>query len=121
MSNKLVREVEAIEVARLIRVDRPVLVDFFATWCGPCRAMDPIVERLAHRFEGRAEIVKVDIDGNGELAAENSVRAVPTFLLFAGGQAVARVVGGLSETVLAALIQSHLPEYDEPDEPPLAA
>lgn len=121
MNSKLVREVEATELAELIKSDRPVLVDFHAAWCGPCRAMEPIIERLASRFAGRAEIVKADIDSNSTLVAENRVRAVPTFLLFAGGQTVKRIVGGASETVLAELIQSHLPKYDEPDEPPLAA
>lgn len=121
MNSKLVREVEATELAKLIKSDRAVLVDFYATWCGPSRAMEPIIELLASRFAGRAEIVKVDIDGNSTLVAENHVRAVPTFLLFAGGKATKRIVGGASEIALAALIHSHLAEYDEPDEAPHAA
>jgi thioredoxin 1 len=70
--------------------------------------MEPIVERLAARFDGRADVVKIDVDRAGELASAHGVRGLPTFLLFADGQVVERIVGTASETALAALIESQL-------------
>ena len=107
MGTNKVREVTAQEFGTLIAGERPVLADFYGTWCGPCKAMEPVVERLAERFAGRAEVVKINIDESRELAAEHSVRGVPTFLLFIGGRAVERVVGASGEQVLAALVEPH--------------
>lgn len=96
------------EVNELLDQKGIVLADFSATWCGPCQAMEPVIERLAARFAGRAEVVKIDVDQAGELASAHGVRSVPTFLLFAGGQVVERRVGAMSETALADLIESGL-------------
>lgn len=108
MANTTIKEVTASELNELLNHKSVVLADFSATWCGPCQAMAPIVDRLAARFSGRAEVVKVDVDRAGELASAHGVRAVPTFLLFADGQVVERVVGLTSETALAAAIESRL-------------
>ena len=108
MANTAIEEVTASELKELISHKEVVLADFSATWCGPCQAMAPIVERLATRFAGRAGVVKVDIDQAGELASAYGVRSVPTFLLFANGQVVERVVGTTSETALAAAIDAQL-------------
>jgi thioredoxin 1 len=108
MANTAIKEITASELNELLSHEGVVLADFSATWCPPCRAMAPVVERLAARFAGRAGVVKVDVDQAGELASTYGVRGVPTFLLFANGQVVERVVGATSETALTALIESQL-------------
>ncbi len=104
----------------LIRGERPVFVDFYATWCAPCKAMEPVIARLSEYFAGQAIIVKVNIDQSPDLAASNGVRGVPTFMLFAEGKAVERVVGITSEKALAALITPHV-ERPRPSGEPVAA
>lgn|SRR6266508_854066 len=121
MTGKSIKEVTASELTALLSKERPVLADFSATWCGPCKAMAPVVERLAARFAGKAEIVKVDIDRASELAAAHGVRSVPTFLLFANGQVAERVIGMTSESALAALIESQLLPAKNESEPLAAA
>jgi thioredoxin 1 len=108
MANTIIKEMTASELNELLCHKGVVLADFSATWCGPCQAMEPIVGRLAARFDGRAGVVKVDVDQAGELASTYGVRGVPTFLLFADGQVVERIVGMTSETALEALIESQL-------------
>jgi thioredoxin 1 len=102
------KEVTASELDELLNHKKVVLADFTASWCGPCRAMEPIVERLAAHFGGRAEVVKIDVDRADELASAHGVRSVPTFLLFANGQVVERIVGVTSEDALAAVIELQL-------------
>jgi thioredoxin 1 len=101
---KTVREIKASEFTVLINGQRPVFVDFYATWCGPCKAMEPLVERLAERFGGCVEFVKIDIDENSDIALAHGVQGVPTFVLFTGGLAVTRVIGATGEKALAELI-----------------
>jgi thioredoxin 1 len=108
MVNTTIKEMTASGFNELLSHKGVVLADFSATWCGPCKAMAPIVERLAARFTGRAGVVKVDVDQAGELASAYGVRSVPTFLLFADGRVVERVVGATSETALAAVIEAQL-------------
>ena len=79
--------------AQVIASDVPVLVDFWAEWCGPCRMIAPIVEDLAGEFEGRLKVVKVDVDENNNLAYRYGVMSIPTLGLFKGGQLVERLVG----------------------------
>jgi thioredoxin 1 len=120
MANTANKEMTASGLNELLSHKGVVLADFYATWCGPCQAMAPIVERLAARFAGRAGVVKVDVDQAGELASAYGVRSVPTFLLFANGQVVERVVGTASETALAAVIEAQLVPARN-DSRPLAA
>ncbi|MBO0721374.1 MAG: thioredoxin [Blastocatellia bacterium] len=108
MQNEAIKEVTAAEFKELLKNKKIVLADFSATWCGPCRAMAPIVERLAARFAGQADIVKVDVDRDSELASTHGIRSIPTFLLFARGEVVERIVGIASETALTAAIESQL-------------
>jgi thioredoxin 1 len=77
----------------VVAADVPVLVDFWAEWCGPCRAIAPHLETLANTFAGKARVVKVDIDANPEVAQRFGVRSIPTLLLFKGGAVVDRLVG----------------------------
>lgn len=85
-----------------------VLVDFWATWCGPCRAIAPIVEELSQEYEGRALVGKVDVDSNPETAMEYNVRSIPTLLIIKNGEVVDRHVGATTKAVLKAKIDKHL-------------
>ena len=79
--------------ARVMQSDEPVLVDFWAEWCGPCRALGPVIESLAADFDGRARIAKVDVDANQQVAARFGIRSIPTVMLFDKGEVVATFVG----------------------------
>ncbi|MCA6365399.1 MAG: thioredoxin [Bacteroidetes bacterium] len=91
----------------LINSGKPVLVDFFATWCGPCKAQAPILEQLAERVGDTAHILKVDVDNNPQAASIYGVRAVPTLLLFQNGKVVWRHSGVMGAAELEQLIRSH--------------
>ena len=88
--------------------DTPVLVDFAATWCGPCKMIAPLVEQLADEYEGRAKVAKVDIDESPGTAAKYGIRGVPTLKMFKGGQVVAEQVGAAPKAKLAELIKRAL-------------
>ena len=77
----------------VLKSDKPVMVDFWAAWCGPCRMVGPIIEELSADFEGRAVVGKLDVDTNQEFAAKYGVRNIPTVLLFKDGELVSRQVG----------------------------
>ncbi|MDE6652899.1 MAG: thioredoxin [Muribaculaceae bacterium] len=92
----------------MIQGSRPTLVDFFATWCGPCKAMAPVLEDVKSKVGDNANIVKVDIDKNEELTAKYNVRSVPTFILFVNGEAVWRAVGMQHADTLESKIREHV-------------
>jgi thioredoxin 1 len=88
--------------------DKPVLVDFWAEWCGPCKMLAPVVEKIAGAMGDRVKFVKVDTDTNPSLAGEYSVSGIPCLILFKGGQAVDRVVGFVPEGKINDMLAKHL-------------
>lgn len=92
----------------LIKDSKPTLVDFFATWCGPCKAQAPILEDVKSKVGDNANIVKVDIDKNQELAQAYNVRSIPTLIMFKNGEAVWRAVGLQQGDVLESKIREHM-------------
>jgi len=92
----------------VLQADKPVLVDYWAEWCGPCKMIAPILDEVSKDYDGRLKIAKMNVDENRDVPAKFGIRGIPTLMLFKGGQLAATKVGALSKAQLTAFIDSHL-------------
>ena len=94
--------------ADVLKSELPVLVDFWAEWCGPCKAIAPMLETVAETYEGKLSVAKIDVDANQTIPGKHGIRGIPTLILFKNGAAVAQKVGALSKTQLTSFLDSNL-------------
>jgi len=92
----------------VIKADGPVLVDYWAEWCGPCKMIAPVLDEIAKDYQGKLKVVKLNIDENQKTPADYGVRGIPTLMLFKGGEVEATKVGALTKSQLAAFIDSNI-------------
>lgn len=108
MSDQIVHVTDSSFADDVLNSDVPVLVDFWAAWCGPCKMIAPILDDLAGSYAGKVKICKVDVDANSNTAAKFGIRSIPTLLLFKNGEVVGQKLGALPKSQISAFIDSAL-------------
>lgn len=109
MSSELIKHVSDASFANdVLKADKPVLVDYWAEWCGPCKMIAPILDEVSTNYNGRLQVAKMNVDENRAIPAEYGIRGIPTLMLFKDGQLAATKVGALSKSQLTAFIDAHL-------------
>jgi thioredoxin 1 len=109
MSSELIKHTsDASFEGDVLNASTPVLVDYWAEWCGPCKMIAPILDDVAKDYNGRLQVAKMNVDENREVPAKFGIRGIPTLMIFKGGQLAATKVGALSKAQLAAFIDEHL-------------
>ena len=93
---------------QLQKLAGPVLVDFWAAWCGPCRAIAPSLEQIADEMAGRATVAKIDVDANGDVVNRFGIRSIPTLMVFKNGRVVDQMIGALPKEQIRRLVEKHL-------------
>ena len=109
MSSDLIKHIsDATFEAEVLQSDKPVLVDYWAEWCGPCKMIAPILDEVAGTYQGKLQIAKMNVDENREIPAKFGIRGIPTLMLFKDGQLAATKVGAMSKAQLTAFIDQQL-------------
>jgi len=108
MSNNIVHVTEASFDQEVLAAEQPVLVDFWAEWCGPCKMIAPVLDEIANEYAGKLKVCKVDVDSNAGIPEKFGIRGIPTLIIFKEGTAVETKVGALSKTQLTEFVDSCL-------------
>ena len=109
MSSELIKHTtDASFDSDVLQADKPVLVDYWAEWCGPCKMIAPILDEVSKDYDGKLRVAKMNVDENRDVPAKYGIRGIPTLMLFKDGQLAATKVGALSKAQLTAFIDSHL-------------
>ena len=108
MSENIKHVTDASFDSDVLQSDTPVLVDFWAEWCGPCKMIAPILEDVAKEYAGKIQITKMDVDANQAIPAKFGIRGIPTLIVFKGGQEQERIVGAVSREAIAKVIEKYV-------------
>lgn len=108
MSENIINVTDATFEEEVVKADSPVLVDYWAEWCGPCKMIAPVLEEIAKEYDGQLKVCKLNIDENNDTPPKFGIRGIPTLMLFKGGSVEATKVGALSKSQLSAFIDANL-------------